>query len=178
MPEDGASFKKFAPDKCELRFLHRLARKSNAHPRAFCRGMLHRSAAIGTPAAVRVLVIILAVLAAIKIWMQQDLQREAAEEALLAAYREHALAACRDLPQTDARGMPLAVSAFDWRKADRGEIRFGNAQIRVPFWQIDNANWNARYRNPVVRLHVGNSHTKLACDYDILTASAYVTAAS
>ena len=52
----------------------------------------------------RALVLVLAVLAGAKIWTQERLYREGAEEALLLAYRERAMAACQSQQPPASRG--------------------------------------------------------------------------
>lgn len=120
----------------------------------------------------RLVVIILALLVAAKVWAQDRMYREAAGEALLAAYKLHAEAACVGRPQTDARGMPVAVGSVDWKAAETAEIILGNSRLSVPIWQVDHPQWNARYKNPIVRLTVGDRYSRLACDYDVLAGSA------
>jgi hypothetical protein len=117
-------------------------------------------------------VIILALLVAAKVWAQDRMYREAAGEALLAAYKLHAEAACVARPQTDARGMPVAVGSVNWKAAETAEILLGNPRLSVPIWQVDHPLWNARYKNPIVRLTVGDRYSRLACDYDVLAGSA------
>ncbi len=117
----------------------------------------------------RAVVIILALLVAAKVWAQDKLHREAANEALLAAYKLRAEAACAARPQTDARGMPVAVGSVDWNTAETAEILLGNPRLSVPVWQFEHPLWDARYKNPVVRLTVGDRYSRLACDYDVMT---------
>jgi hypothetical protein len=117
-------------------------------------------------------VIVLALLVAAKVWAQDRMYREAAGEALLAAYKLHAEAACAGRPQTDARGMPVAVGSVNWKVAETAEILLGNPRLSVPIWQVDHPLWNARYKNPIVRLTVGDRYSRLACDYDVLAGSA------
>ncbi len=115
----------------------------------------------------RAVVIILALLVAAKVWAQDKLHREAANEALLAAYQLHAQAACAERPQTDARGMPVAVGSVNWKQPETAEILLGNPRLSVPVWQFEHPLWNARYKNPVVRLTMGDRFSRLACDYDV-----------
>lgn len=122
----------------------------------------------------RVVVVILALLAAAKVWTQDRMYREAAGEALLAAYKVHAQAACRARPQTDKRGMPLTAGNVDWGKAGTAEVLIGNPRISVPIWQFDHPQWDQRYKHPVVRLTVGDSLSRLACDYDVMAGSAEI----
>ena len=120
----------------------------------------------------RAVVIILALLVAAKVWAQDKLHREAANEALLAAYQLHAQAACSERPQTDARGMPVAVGSVNWKQPETAEILLGNSRLSVPIWQFEHPLWNARYKNPVLRLTVGDRFSRLACDYDVMDGKA------
>jgi len=120
----------------------------------------------------RLVVILLALLVAGKVWTQDQLYRSAASEALLSAYKLHAEAACLARPQTDARGMPVAVGTVNWKAAETAEILLGNPRLSVPIWQLDHPSWNARYKNPILRLTVGDRFSRLACDYDVMAGSA------
>jgi hypothetical protein len=121
---------------------------------------------------VRAVIVVLAVLAGLKIWSHDQLYRSAATEALLNAYRAHAVAACQSRPQTDVRGMPIAVGNMDWKAATGAEVLMGNPNVQVPLWQVDHALWNTRYKHPVVRLTVGDRFSVIACDYDVIAAAA------
>ena len=120
----------------------------------------------------RAVIMVLAVLVGVKLWAQDRLYRDAAGEALLAAYRLHAEAACVGRPQTDARGMPVAVGSVDWKRSDTAEVMLGNPRLSVPMWQFEHPMWDARFKNPVVRLTVGDRFSRLACDYDVTTGTA------
>jgi len=120
----------------------------------------------------RAVVIFLALLVAGKVWTQDKLHQEAANEALLAAYKLHAEAACVVRPQTDGRGMPVAVGSVDWKRSETAEVLLGNPRLSVPVWQFEHPQWNARYKNPIVRLTVGDRFSRLACDYDVMTGTA------
>lgn len=120
----------------------------------------------------RAVVMVLALLVAAKIWTQDKLHRDAANDALLAAYKLHAEQTCVGRPQTDARGMPVAVGSVDWKKPETAEVLLGNPRLSVPVWQFEHPQWNARYKNPVVRLTVGDRYSRLACDYDVMTGKA------
>jgi predicted lipoprotein with Yx(FWY)xxD motif len=122
----------------------------------------------------RAFIIFLAALAALKIWVQDRMYRDAAGDALLAAYKEKAMAACQSLPHTDPRGMPIAAGSVNWMRADSAEVLIGNPAIPVYVWQVDHAAWNARYKHAIVRLKMGDKLTKLTCDYDVIVQTATV----
>jgi hypothetical protein len=120
----------------------------------------------------RAVVIVLAMLVCVKVWAQDRLYREAANDALLAAYKLHAEAACVARPQTDARGMPVAVGSVNWKQPEKAEVMLGNPRLSVPVWQLEHPMWDARYKNPIVRLTVGDRYSRLACDYDVMSGKA------
>lgn len=117
----------------------------------------------------RAVLILLALLVAAKVWTQDKLHRDAANDALLAAYRLHAEAACMSRPQTDGRGVPVAVGSANWKQPETAEVLLGNPRLSVPVWQLEHPQWNARYKNPVVRLTIGDRFSRIACDYDVMT---------
>ena len=61
----------------------------------------------------RALVLALALLAALKIWAQYTSFRSAAEQALVVAYRDRAVTACRNEPQKSRISPELAAFATD-----------------------------------------------------------------
>jgi hypothetical protein len=123
----------------------------------------------------RAFIIFLAILAGLKVWTQDRMYRNAAGEALLAAYQSKAMAACQSLPPTDARGMPLSAGSVDWTRSETAEVIIGNPNVSVYVWQVDDALWNVRYKHPIVRLRMGDRLTRLTCDYDVTAQSATVT---
>lgn len=122
----------------------------------------------------RALIVLLAVLAGLKVWTQDRMYRTAAGEALLAAYRERAMAACQSLPHSDARGMPMSAGSIDWTRAESAEILIGNPNVSVYVWQVDHALWTTRYQHPIVRLMMGDRLSRLVCDYDVMVQAAAV----
>jgi hypothetical protein len=48
----------------------------------------------------------------------------------------------------------------------------GNPRLSVPIWQLEHPMWDARYKNPIVRLTVGDRYSRLACDYDVTSGKA------
>ncbi len=123
---------------------------------------------------VRALVIVLAILAGLKIWTQDHLYRSAVEEALLAAYRLPAQAACQAQPATGPTGLPLTVRNLDWSKHDEAQILIGDTNVTVPIWHFDDPNWKSRYKQAIIRLTLGDRLSRVACDYNVDSASARV----
>jgi hypothetical protein len=116
-------------------------------------------------------VILLLALAAAKLAFQEYLFRSATRDAVLAAYRQHAVEAC----QRDARSLSLGVGTQAWANPRVIQLVIGKRALDVYPWQVDNANWNARYHNPYLLLTAGPRSASVLCEYDILNASASVS---
>lgn len=139
----------------------------------------------------RVLVLILAALAGIKIWASNQIYRSAAEEVIVAAYRDRAIAACqRDaglkdagpkdaaLPRDAKAGASLAqaqsqqahtLAAQGWANPASIRLVIGrrSADVNVNVWDMDNANWQARYKQAYLVLASADPAIKTACEYDV-----------
>lgn len=117
----------------------------------------------------RTIAIVLAALFVIKIAVQEYIWRAATEEALVAAYAERAVEACRH--NAKAKGLPAADAA---RPRD---VRFtvGNPDADVSLWDVNNKQWTKRYRTPYLRLTLSNGEKRLACSYDLVQKQAEVT---
>lgn len=111
-------------------------------------------------------VMVLGVLAAGKIVMQDALYRGGTRDVLIGAYREHAIAAC----QRDQR-TPGATAGSIWARPADVRVVIGKSDIDVWFWQIDNSLWNARYRNPYLHITADRGQQ---CEYDIVHGIATV----
>jgi hypothetical protein len=117
----------------------------------------------------RVLVIVLALLAAAKIGTQEYLVASAKSEALVAAYRDRALGACREA----ARSRRLEVSQIADVNRDV-RLVIGKGSLNVPIWQVDNALWHARYKSPYLLFTLSEKPQRLLCEFDITQGSASV----
>jgi hypothetical protein len=113
-------------------------------------------------------VLLLALLAVAKLGHQEYPFPDRTREAILGAYREHATEAC----QRQARSMAPAVSAQAWASAGAIQWVIGKNGLDVNLWQVDNALWSARYRNPYLLLTAGQHSGTIYCEYDILNAAA------
>ena len=112
----------------------------------------------------KIVVVLLALLAAIKVGHQEYMLRTAAQEIIVAAYRERAIAAC----QKDAHG-PQAVA---WARTSEIKLVIGKSNLDVYIWQVDHALWNARFRNPYLFLATGDRPNRVYCEYDIVHGAA------
>ena len=118
----------------------------------------------------RAVVFLLTLLAAAKLAHQEYLFRSATREAILGAYRGHAAEAC----QREARSQAPGLTAQAWASPAAIELLIGKAGVDVNLWQVDNALWNVRYRNPYLVLTAHQNAGAIYCEYDILNAAARV----
>jgi hypothetical protein len=119
----------------------------------------------------RAVVIFLALLAAAKVGYQEYLFREATRDAVIVAYKEHAVQAC----QKDARSQAFGVGPQAWANPKAVKLVIGNRSLDVYPWQIDHAKWNARYRNPYLHLTASQRSDTVSCEYDIVNAAAAIS---
>lgn len=114
----------------------------------------------------KVVVLMLALLAALKVGHQEYMLRTAAHEIIVAAYRDRAVAAC----QKDTRGQQTAA----WARPSQIRLVIGKSNLDVYFWQVDHTLWNARFRNPYLFLATGDRPNRVFCEYDIVHGAASV----
>jgi len=118
----------------------------------------------------RALVAVLAILAAAKLWAQDRLYREGAQDALIRAYRERAIAACQSRPNPRGDGQsPL------WTRPASVDLVIGRSSANVRIWQLDSDLWPARFKHPHVVLTVIDGAVPSVCEYDVIEGRAYVT---
>lgn len=118
----------------------------------------------------KAVVFFLALLAVAKVGYHEYLFRLAAQDAMIAAYRDRAAQAC----QKDARGTQLGISPLSWTNPASIKLVIGKNGLDVYLWQVDHERWNARYRNPYLFLSAGLRTGTVYCEYDIVNASASV----
>ena len=118
----------------------------------------------------RVLVVLLALLVALKVWAQDHTYRFAANEALIAAYRTRAAAACTASSQLAAAAQP--GRAITWTDAEEPRVVIGKAGLPVHFWEIDHELWDARFRHAYLVLGGAGGAT---CTYDMLADTAEIS---
>jgi len=117
----------------------------------------------------RALVILLAVLAGVKVWTQQHLYREGAQDALIRAYRERAIAACQSQQPLRANTpSPL------WTRPASVKLVIGRRDADVNIWEYDNALWPARFKHPHVVLTATSGAALPVCEYDVIEGRAYL----
>ncbi|KAB2851347.1 MAG: hypothetical protein F9K44_01875 [Hyphomicrobiaceae bacterium] len=123
-----------------------------------------------SPRYMRALVVTAALLALLKVGYQEYLFRVSARDVIVATYQERAVSHC----QKQARSQGIAGILSNWSKPSSVSLVIGKGGIDVQFWEINNAMWNARYRNPYLHIVADEKSSAIYCEYDILNGSAVV----
>jgi len=118
----------------------------------------------------KAIVLLLALLVAAKLGYQEYQFRAGTRDAIIGAYREHAVQAC----QRDARSTGLGLGPQAWSNANSIKVVIGKGALDVYPWQTDHALWNARYRHAFLFLTTGKASSPVYCEYDIVNAAASV----
>ena len=128
----------------------------------------------------RFVVLVLAALAAGKVWTQDRIFRSAAEEALLAAYRAKAIESCRKAPA--AANAALSPEQLNLRQIAQAfaqpvsaRLEIGNPQLDVHVWDVDHVAWAMRFKYPYVILDAGAPTPIARCSYDVTLDKASIT---
>lgn len=115
----------------------------------------------------RVIVAILALLAAGKVGYHEYIYRAASSEIIIAAYRERAVKACRE--QSARAGDANASASVDpWNHPENIRLTIGNPAVDVALWSTDSTLWNARYKNPYLLLSGSDQTRNLMCEFDVV----------
>jgi hypothetical protein len=109
----------------------------------------------------RILVLVLAVLAALKVAYQEYVYRSVTAEVIITAYRERALEACR------RQAWGKAVNAEAWANPLSVTLSVGRSTVDSNAWQLDHAQWNARFKNPYLLITAGDGASEITCEFDI-----------
>ncbi|MGD9804602.1 MAG: hypothetical protein AB7O71_07630 [Hyphomicrobiaceae bacterium] len=115
----------------------------------------------------RVLVFVLLLLAAAKVGTQQYLVSATKDEIIIAAYRERAVAACRDVARTTR--LELAAS---WAPPEDIRVVIGKGTLDVAIWQIGNTLWETRYKAPYLMFPMKMVPRPVYCEFDIAQGAA------
>ncbi len=119
----------------------------------------------------RAIVILLALLAAAKLGYHEYLFRGATRDAIIGAYKEHAVQAC----QKDSKSHSFGLTPQAWASPKTIRVVIGNSTLDVYPWQVDHVLWNARYRNPYLFLTASQRSGAVRCEYDVINAAAAVS---
>ena len=121
----------------------------------------------------RLVVFVIALIAA-KFAYQEYLYRLATRDVIIGMVQDRALLQCqrnaRASVVTPAGAAPVSV----WNRPTSVSLRIGKTGLDVYPWQINSAQWSARYRNPYLLIVAERTANGLACEYDILNGSAQV----
>ncbi len=116
----------------------------------------------------RLLVVILALLAAGKVATLQWLHRTASDDVIISAYRPRALDACA----LQSRRLSPPVEAAAWVAETPIRLEIGRRSQRVRVWQVDDPAWPERFRNPYLHLEAQSATARIHCEYDIVNGTA------
>jgi hypothetical protein len=119
----------------------------------------------------RAFVLALALLAALKIWAQDTSFRNAAEQALVVAYRERAVTACQKEPQKSHISPELAAFATDWSNGI--EIHLATKGGAYRLWQLDEEAWSTHAKT--LHLVLTSGAVGLTCTFDLAAGTAEIT---
>ncbi len=111
----------------------------------------------------RVLLFLLILLAAAKIGAHEYIRRDATHAALMSAYREHAVAACRQRlmhqENASADGRARTISTVT--------LSIGDSTLDVHIWQTSHPSWQDRYRTPYLNVRFSEADQASLCRFDV-----------
>jgi hypothetical protein len=113
-------------------------------------------------------------LAGLKVWAQDRYYRSIMHEALISAYQDRAATTCQKEIQKIQRDAQHSKAAQLWTGP---EIVIGTRHADVAFWDIDNPQWDLRYRHPNLVLKAG-ADGDIRCSYDLMAGLAAIDRAS
>ena len=124
----------------------------------------------------RLLVILLALLAAAKVATVEWLRHAAADDLIVSAYKPRALEACG----REARRRPLGVDAAAWTADTPVTLEIGDRRANVYVWQVNDPAWGERFRATYLHLTAtgpakpGAAEVQVLCSYSVLAGTAVV----
>jgi hypothetical protein len=117
----------------------------------------------------------LLLLAVGKVWFQDHAFRLGMSDAVIEAYRERAIEACRR--SSVRRGSnPTADGVYAWGPASKTEAVIGNSDVDVALWDTQNPLWAQRFRDPQLILSSTNGSAR--CAFDVRQGGATVSLAA
>ena len=69
-------------------------------------------------------------------------------------------------PAGDDDGEPLAPFPVNWAKPEQSRLSAGNS-LPVRYWQVDHAQWTARFKAPHLILEAGDATGGVVCAYEL-----------
>ena len=122
----------------------------------------------------RIVVFILAALAAVKIYTQDQTYRAATTDVLIDAYRGKAIAACSDYRARQG----LQTSSPGWSNTSPVALQIGRSDLDIGIWQFEDSRWEAAYRRAYLVLAPADPRSSLTCTYDITSGRASISRSS
>ena len=119
----------------------------------------------------RYLIFALVLMAGTKIGVQEYIRRDAVYDTIMNAYREHAVAACRQTARAQPQ-LAQTLPAAAWQAPVDTELTIGNPNLSVSLWQTSHQSWQDKYRTPYVHVHFAAHSKHLRCIYDIRRGNA------
>jgi len=113
------------------------------------------------------ILIAVALLVVGKLGLQEYLRQDATHQVIITAYREHAIAACRQRANQD-------VNQAAWSQPSSVRLSIGKSDLNVYLWQTNHRLWNARYRNAYLYVTIDDAKAHVYCEYDIANDLAWV----
>lgn len=122
----------------------------------------------------KLVLFILVALALGKVGTQVYVRQKSIEDTVVAAYRQHAIAACglHGAQLAQARGGPFLERALAPPEPSV-ELAIGRPDLDVRIWQTSHEAWSARFRDPFLIVTSELGETATACEYDIRNARVY-----
>jgi hypothetical protein len=108
----------------------------------------------------RLIIFLLFALAIGKVGTQAYIRQQSATATIINAYREHAVAACRQSAFGGQISQGLGTNPDI-------ELVIGKSDLDVRLWQTSHRDWSARYRDPFLIVRSGPAGSQTACEYDI-----------
>lgn len=122
----------------------------------------------------RKLVAFVLLLIAAKLGYQEYLFRVSTREVIVSTFQERAVQTCQRQTRASAVTQSGTAPSSAWTRPSSVSLVIGKAGLDVQLWQINNAKWNARYRNPYLVIVADGSAAGMACEYDILNGAAQI----
>ena len=99
--------------------------------------------------------------------LEAYLRHNATHNVIISAYREHAIAACR-------QNGGQSINQTAWSQPSEVRLSIGKSDLDVYLWQTNHRLWNARYRNAYIYVTIDHATSHIYCEYDITNDMAWV----
>ncbi|MAI46333.1 MAG: hypothetical protein CBC34_010275 [Hyphomicrobiaceae bacterium TMED74] len=99
--------------------------------------------------------------------LQEYIRLSAKHDVIVDAFREHAIAACRQNSNEKLRNAA-------WNQASQVRLSIGKSDLNVYLWQTNHRLWKARYSNAYLYITINDDKAHMHCEYDISSDMAWV----